>query len=90
MAKNHHHRGEHGHHTPEHGGGHGSKAPKAAKGAHGHKPARGNYVMEGGGDDSQVHPDHKAANAAFGMSGGHDAGADYKMGHDEDDNECCD
>jgi hypothetical protein len=93
MAKSHHHRGEHGHHTPEHHGGHGSKAPKSSSGEMGSttgKPYRGNHVMKDGGGDSHVHPDHTAANKAFGMHEGFAGGEAYMQGHDEEANECGD
>lgn len=78
-----------GHHKPTDHHGEGSKAPKHKKSASGHKPSRGNYVMEGGAH-SHADSEHKAANSAFGMSGGFDGGADHMHGHCDEGNEECD
>jgi hypothetical protein len=97
MAK-HHGRAHHGHHGTAHTelhGGHHSPKPKMKKSGHGGSttgtPFRGHHVMKDGPGDGHVHPDHAAANSAFGMHEGFNGGEHYMHGDDqgEDNEECC-
>lgn len=94
----HHGKGAHGHHGHAHThmhGGHHSKAPTHKKSGHGGSttgtPRRGHHLMKNGSGDGHVHPDHDAANSAFGIHEGFNGGEQYKHGHDqgEGNEECC-